>query len=225
MELKTFAGDNKGTSYVARGGNVSTGLYKNNCSGPNCLIGGNPFNHQVDTLCFYYKYTPSGNDTAQISLNFKKNGNAVNGTGLSILASAFYQYVEFPFNAGAPIDTVIVSIQSSSWRDTALTYIGSDLKIDEIHFKSQPLNTGIESYNASQGVQIFPNPSTGSFIVRNIDRFDLIRVISVYGQEINAVIKTDNGMANVTIDSPGIYFVYVNSRGKAAMQKVIVGKE
>src|SRR5581483_2428213 len=122
---------------AAQPGYISTGYYDNSCA---CMKGGFPYNKQVDTLAFYYKYAPTvATDSAQVSLSFFKNSIRIGGTGINLPASATYKYVELPFNRGTAPDTVLVFAESSLWLDSALTYLGADLKIDEMHFKSQPL--------------------------------------------------------------------------------------
>lgn len=225
-ELTTYLGDNNGNP-VARGASISTGYYPNNCGGPCPQLGGYPFSNQVDTLAFYYKYAPMGNDTAEVNIQFKFMGNPVSMMGMPIYnAASTYQYMEIYFNTGAPIDTAIVSFQSSNWRDSALSYVGTVLKVDEVHFKSQPQTTGIKMYDASVGIKVFPNPSQdGNFVVSNVGYYDLVRVMNVYGQEINAEIRKTNGTAQIHIPAAGAYTVFVNSSGKTTSLKVIVGKE
>jgi hypothetical protein len=224
-QLTTYLADNNGNP-VARAATVSTGYYPNFCGGPCTQIGGYPFSKQTDTLCFYYKYAPMGLDTAQVNLNFKKYGvGNVFSTGMPLSTAANYQYKEVVFNTMNPIDTAIVSFESSSWRDSALSYIGSVLKVDEVHFHSQTLTTGIKMYDASIGVKVFPNPSAdGNFVVSNIEQHDLVRVLNVYGQEVSANITKQNGAAQIQINTPGAYFVYLNQRGKITTLKVIVAK-
>src|SRR5258706_2788383 len=133
MELQTYLGDNNGNP-AAQAGQVGTGYCSGN--GPSCTWqGGYPFSNQLDTLSFWYKYAPSGSDSAQVNLTFKYNGNIVSGTNKNIYTPAStYQYAELPFNMGSPVDTVIIQLQSSSWNDTALSFIGSDFKVDNIAF-------------------------------------------------------------------------------------------
>ncbi|MBK5286491.1 MAG: T9SS type A sorting domain-containing protein [Bacteroidia bacterium] len=155
IELQTYLGNTSGNN-VAQAGMISTGYWDNNC---NCLMGGYPFSSQIDTLAFWYKYNPVNGDTAQVNLSFKNNGSVVSGANLNIYtAASTYQYAELPFNIGMTIDTVIVQIQSSSWSDTALAFIGSDLIVDDVHFKSQTV--GINHLHASSGLAGFsyPNP-------------------------------------------------------------------
>ncbi len=225
-EMTTYLGDNNGVPR-ANGGGVSTGYYVNNCGGPNCLKGGHPFTNQIDTLCFYYKYAPMANDTANVSIAFKNGGTTIWNQGSDVYgAAASYTYREIPFNTMATIDSVIVSFQSSQWGDTALVFIGSTFKVDEVHFKSQPLSTGISQYNPAMGIKAFPNPAAdGEFTISNAGQFDLVRVYNVYGQEVRAKVIKANGEAKVHIETPGAYTIFVNSRGKVSNLKVIVGKE
>jgi hypothetical protein len=225
-QLTTTQGDHNGVPN-ASAAQISTGYNLNNCQGMNCQRGGYPFTNQNDTLEFYYKYSPAGPDTAQMMLNFKKNGSQVWGTGWWTNSTyTTYQHVKVGFSIGSPIDTAIVSFQSSSWRDSTLNFVGSTLKIDEVHFTSQPLNTGIPMYEPAVGVKVFPNPATnGDFVVSNVGQFDLVRVMNVYGQEVNASIVKENQAAKIHVDTPGAYMVYVNARGKVTTLKVVVGKE
>lgn len=138
LELTTVKGDRNGTP-VAQPGQISTGYYPRDCNGDCTQMGGTPFTRQTDTLAFYYKYLPHGNDTASINLNFKKNHVNIWGMGMNLHASENYQYKEIPFNVGQAPDSVIIQIQSSVWNDTSISFVGSDLKIDMLHFKSRPL--------------------------------------------------------------------------------------
>ena len=229
VELKTYLGSKGGKtggSYsIAQGAGISTGYYPNNCNGNCQQKGGNPFTNQIDTLAFYYKYAPSGSDTASANLNFKKNGVFVSNSGTFLLASSSYKYVEIPFSLGTAVDSVIIGFQSSGWRDTTLGFIGSDFKVDEVHFKSQAMTTGIQPNEASTIYHVFPNPSLdGAFTLTNIKPFDLVRVYNVFGQEVSAELVKESNHANIQIHSSGAYFIQVNSSGKVFTQKIIVTK-
>jgi len=224
IELTTYMGDNNGVPRASAGG-ISTGYYLNNCGGPNCQRGGYPFTNQVDTLCFYYKYAPMNNDTGYAFLNFKNMGNVVSGASTDIFAAtSMYTYRELAFNTMTTIDSVIVSFQSSEWDDSTMASIGSVLKVDDVHFKSQP-SSGIHNYSAAAQKKIYPNPNNGIFTIENVDQHDLVRILNVYGQEVSALIKKENGSALVQVNVPGAYLVYINSRGKISQQRVVVGKE
>ncbi len=125
----------------ARPAQIMTGYYPD-CDG-NCYpIGGYPFDKQEDVLEFYYKYTPSGNDFASVSLYFKKSGNGMDGwyAGTNLYATSGYSYAEIPFNLPFVPDSVIIQFQSSKWETISIENIGSTLKIDEVCFRSQKNN-------------------------------------------------------------------------------------
>lgn len=220
MELTTYLGDNNGNP-VARGAQISTGYWDNVCG---CQKGGQPFTNQVDTLVFSYKYIPSGNDSAQISLNFKNNGTTVSGTGINLGASASYQTVSLPFNTFGVIDSVIFQAQSSKWQDSATSFVGSVLKIDEIHFKSQPLTTSILSYDEDNNIRIYPNPTNGKITVVGKD-ISLIEVYNIMGEIIqnttNSKKQTINEI-NLSNQPKGIYFVRIKDGSKNYTRKIVV---
>jgi hypothetical protein len=223
MELKTFAGDNNG-NLEARSGQISTGYWVNSC---NCQKGGSPFSNQVDTLTFYYKYAPSGNDSASINLNFKKNGTDIHWAGMTLHAANSYQYMELPFNVMQEPDTLIVQIQSSSHLNTALSFVGSDLKIDDLRFKSQtPLPSGIINYENDNSIVIFPNPSNGRFMIRGLKSgIQHMEVYSVTGEKIYTISKSNQLVTN-EIDlskfHKGVYFVKIYDGVKNYTKKVII---
>lgn len=224
VELTTYQGDNNGVPRASSGG-IGTGYWQNNCWGSNCLKGGYPFTNQVDTLAFYYKYAPLNNDTGVVSLNFKNGGTVFNSAAAFITSPASaYQYMKVGFNSAGTLDSIIVSFQSSGWNDTTLASVGTVLKIDDVHFLSQA-SSGINSYGPNVIRSIYPNPSNGQFVVENVDAHDLVRVLNVFGQEVNASIRKMNGEAHISVPAPGAYTVYINSRGRISNLKVVVGKE
>ncbi|MDP1726805.1 MAG: T9SS type A sorting domain-containing protein [Bacteroidota bacterium] len=150
IELKTFLGENKGQGAEARSGQISTGYWSEAC---NCMRGGTPFNTQYDTVVFWYKYAPASTDTAEIYLEFTKNGMQVGGAGIRLNATSFYYYMEVPLYAWQTPDTVKITVQSSLWNHTSTQYVGSSLKIDNLHFKSHTV--------------LFPGPVVGTITQPN----------------------------------------------------------
>ncbi len=126
------------------GGGVSaafatTGHFTNN--GPPKV--GYPYNKLVDTLVFFYKYLPADpNDSAHIDLSFSLNGVNNYGVQKFLHVSGGYQMVQVPFsNPGLAPDSLIINIASSTYSSYPIpaSYIGSDLKIDNMYFKSQKM--------------------------------------------------------------------------------------
>lgn len=205
LELKTTLSLDDLGNPIAQPGLLSTGYYNNNCG---CQQGGYPYTLKKDTLAFYYKYTPTvSTDSANISLQFKKNGAYVGFAGMDLPASAAYMYKEIPFDLGVvPFpDSVIVSIQSSLWTHELPTYIGADLKIDDLHFKSQSVVTGIRNSIYDKSIRFYPNPVKTFGIVEispeiNIQGMEL-RIYDLSGRTIKAIPITNHKM---TIDKNGL---------------------
>ena len=122
-----------------------------------------PFTQQIDTLAFWYKYTPTSIDEAIVFLYFKINGsNLDNSFGAYLSAAPTYTYMELPFDIGQIPDTAQVEFMSSFDADT-LTINGSVLKVDEVYFKSQPIMTSTLNKTRNNKLEIYPNPCNGIF--------------------------------------------------------------
>lgn len=137
LELQTqapsFGGGGTSAAYA------TSGHFTNN--GPS--RGGLPFSNQIDTLVFYYKYLPADpNDSANISIMFSLGGNFHYGIQKYLHTAGGYQMVQIPINVpvSAP-DSMIINLASSSYTTYPIpdSYIGSDLKIDNMYLKSQKI--------------------------------------------------------------------------------------
>lgn len=133
LELQTGTpgfGDNQ-----LRLGFASSGI-----PGQNTTIGGYPYSQQIDTLFFHYKYIPADiNDSANINLNFKKNGTFFSGYNKLLELSASYKQVKIPINLSQVPDSMIIFLNSSKTWSVPASYVGSDFKIDNMYLKSQML--------------------------------------------------------------------------------------
>jgi hypothetical protein len=220
LELKTVLDKTKNNNCTeARYSSVETGY----CTGSHCKwVVGNSFSNSIDTLAFFYKYVPTViTDSAQLNLIFKNNGSEIMRLIKNLGASASYQYIELPFVIGSTPDTVIVQIQSSLSQNIALMYVGADLKIDEMHFKTQPLTTGISNYENVNTISIFPNPATNNLTI-NIHKKSTIEILNIEGQ----IIKTiNNNGAEMVIDltnfSNGVYILKAKTDKGVTIKKFI----
>ncbi len=139
-------------------GNISN-TKNQNCN--NCQPkGGSPFSNQIDTLVFYYKYLPANfpsyTDSAEVNISFSKNGVWFDGRGVQLTPSiSGFTKIEIPFTLSQVPDTMQLNINSSRY-PALISYIGSDLIIDQLYFKSQKIPVSIFSLPASgcQGVPI-----------------------------------------------------------------------
>ena len=117
-------------------------LTSHNNNGP--PRGGTPYSTQIDTFVFHYKYIPANyptyTDSARVFVTFFKNGIQMMTNIWTLLAPSVsgYTKVELPFDVGSAPDTVLISFESSKY-PMQDSYVGSDLKVDEIYFKSQEL--------------------------------------------------------------------------------------
>jgi hypothetical protein len=150
------------------------------------------------------------------------------GRGIYLTASANYKYIEFPFSINQTPDSVIVDILSSNWNDTAQSFIGADLKIDEIHFKSQLLNTGILKFKNenTKSISVFPNPSNGRFqilslnvSIQNVEIYDVLGKSIYSNSKFNLLHSNEIDLSSV---QKGIYFVKVSDGIISYMNKIVI---
>jgi hypothetical protein len=216
LQLTTTLGNRNGIP-SAQPGSVTTGYFDNNC---NCQRGGKAFSNQKDTLAFWYKYSPVSNDNAEISLNFFKKGISIAWESKTLTASQNYQYVEKAFQIGNTPDTVILQIQSSLWTNSATTYVGSVLKIDNLYFKSQ-LHTQIIVPYENPDIRISPNNSTGKYWIQNFNsgilRFNVYNATGISVQPLSGALNEINIMNYPN----GIYFVKIHTNEKTLIKKII----
>jgi PKD repeat protein len=132
LELKSTQLNN--TNDSVNSSQASTGYY---VSGPES--GGYPYTHTVDTLKFNYKYIPGGssNDSASVQLAFKKAGVTFALQYMSLKAAASYTQAVISYSLTQIPDTIIVNINSSKRYRLPISYLGSDLKIDNMYLASQ----------------------------------------------------------------------------------------
>lgn len=222
IEIITFLGNNN-NGPAAQPGTISNGYYDDNSNG---MKGGYPFSNQIDTLVFYYKYAPADvNDNAEINVHFMKDGNSFDWAGTLLSASSNYQLIEIPFHLWQFPDTAIVQIQSTMWSDTLLSSIGANLKIDNIHFKSQPLNVGIPLLVTSGQISVFPNPSSGKFTIQNASGISQVKVRNLLGVIIfsQSNFRPEKQYEIDLSDFPkGIYFLEFSDGKKINTKKIVI---
>jgi hypothetical protein len=221
LEVQTYLGDRNGTPR-AQAGNISSGYYVCPSSpGPCYLYGGKPFSNNIDTLSFYYKYAPSSNDSALVDMSFKVGGNTIGFAGTTLGAAATYQYVEIPFNLGTTPDSVVVNILSSKWADTSTVYVGSDLKIDQLQFKSQPL--GLKTYVDNNSTSVFPNPSSGIVYIQSDSKVAELRIMDILGKQVySATVNNYRTIVDLSAQPKGIYFYELKNEKKIISGKLLI---
>ncbi|MGZ5220433.1 MAG: PKD domain-containing protein, partial [Chitinophagaceae bacterium] len=106
--------------------------------------GGLPFANMIDTLVLYYKYLPADpTDSAAVSMTFSKNGSFIFGVQKRLKVAGGYTIFQYPISIPGVItpDTVMISLASSSYTSYPIpaSFIGSDLKVDNMYLKSQKM--------------------------------------------------------------------------------------
>ena len=219
VELKTYLGQ-MNNHKAARPGYISTGYYTDNCNG-NCVEhGGFPFTNQIDTLAFYYKYAPSGKDSAVVNVNFKKNGSNVYGSGVILHAASSWTYKEIPFNIGQSPDSVIVDIQSSYYADSLVSFVGSTLIVDNVQFKSQPL-AAIFNVKADNSINIYPNPTSDAIQVTGINGKATIQVTDINGKVFLTKQVTSIETVSLSTLPQGVYLVKITTDNGVVQRKIV----
>ena len=227
VELTTFLGDNNGQP-AAQSAAISTGWFPNNCSGSCVEHGGLPYTATKDKLVFWYKYVPSGSDNAIVNLVFKKSGVTFFNSSMNLSASASYQRMEFPFDLIQTPDSVIINIGSSNWSNTALSYVGSDLKIDSIYFKSQQIVSGIKPVGSEQNDNflIYPNPSNGRIhIISKGANIESLDIYTVTGEKVYSMSNTGRQIITdqeLPVLATGIYFIKINDGKVVRTNKIVI---
>jgi hypothetical protein len=120
----------------------------------------------------------------------------------------------------------MIQIQSSSWKDTLLSYVGSDLKIDAIHFKSQALTTGIFSYKKDNSISVFPNPTTGRIQIQVSGvHVQSIEIFNATGEKVYSTLNFQQqtlNEADLSVFKKGIYFIEIYDGENFYSEKIVV---
>lgn len=146
LKLETIV-INGDTSYITHNGQISNGG----------ITGGHPFTIMSDTLIGFYKYIPSGNDTAAIVMSFQKNGSSFNQKFYLFQAQSSYTSFNVPFNVGQVPDSMFLVIASS----INGANVGSALYLDDLKLKSIVTNLNKES-SVFKDINLYPNPTSSS---------------------------------------------------------------
>ncbi|KAB2913647.1 MAG: T9SS type A sorting domain-containing protein [Bacteroidetes bacterium] len=181
--------------------------------------GGVPFTNMQDTLVFYYKYTPVGNDSAVVFISLFNQGNSVGGNGKFLAAASSYTRVEVPFQSMTAPDTFRLEFISSKY-PASISSLGSKLYIDEIQLKSQPLNTGVKQIFTSK-VSAYPNPATSNITLAFGENtaFTTLTVTDALGRIVNSM-AVESAIGSITVETDlmpsGVYFYQFSGTGVQA---------
>lgn len=215
LQLTTYLGEQDNLPSV-QSGFLTSGYWDNSCS---CIQGGMPYTLTKDTLAFWYKYAPQGNDQAQIYLHFLQNRLQIGGKLQNLNATSTYQYVEIPFELSNVPDHVVIQANSSKWENKSLSYIGSTLLLDNMYFKSTITN--VEKNVLKDKITLSPNPVRG---ILNINTSDVsitsIDLYDITGKKVYSSLSMVNNI-DVSALTNGVYFVRINTGKELLNYKIL----
>lgn len=216
------------TIYIDSNDVVSSVTNGHNSKSGGGYAGGIPFNKQIDTLTGYYKYIPSGLDSASIGIQFNKAGSPINYASKWLVATPSYTYFEIPFNLGPIPDTARIDISSSKW-PSKQSYNGSQLFIDELQWKSS-INANVNEYNGKPFAHTaFPVPGK-NYIDVSI-QLEQTTILELFIYDLNGKLVYQNGQkeylrgkntirVNTSNFVPGNYYYNIKSN----RQGIVSGK-
>lgn len=223
------------TGYVSVSGFLSYGRFEK--IGQTNYFYGWPFTARPDTLRFWYKFIPAGNDTGLAAIVLSKwNGNhVVIGLGLMPVFNniASYTMAEIPieyYSSETP-DTIMISFVSSfNSNPTA----GTMLFIDDI---SLDYPTGVKEITSNTPetflLTAYPNPFNPSTTIRyQIPEmsFVTIKVYDVLGNEIATIVNEEKTIGSYEVEfdaselTSGIYFYQLKADNYIETKKMVLLK-
>ena len=193
---------------------------KINTSPPSMILG-IPYSGHPEKLEFWSKYIPVDNDSASISLVFRK----WNGTSSDTIADAYIKIGATPtyslfqiyigYHSLAFPDTLILSFASSY---KSLARPGSTLFIDDVALTGW---VGIDESHTcgTNKVQLFPNPAKDNLnILAQIEEADNLQVFDS-SAKLAGVYKIHNYHSNINtaLFAEGVYFYYIRNDKNAIL--------
>jgi hypothetical protein len=152
-------------------GFMSLGQYSNN--GP---LGGFPYSEMPESVRFYYKTQLQTDDTAFVSIIFKKNGTPIDYKGGYIIQSASsYTLWEMPVALAQAPDTIFLAFSVGN-------SLGAQFTVDAFEFA---FNVSTNDKYKIQELVAFPNPARDylKFETQGIEEVLSIEIFNLKGQK------------------------------------------
>lgn len=197
LELNTISNQN---------GDTIGGIATNGQFDQNGMFGGVPYTGQPDAANFYYKYIPSGIDTAWASIQFKSGGSIIAQGGVQLSATGVYTMSSNLLSIPSTPDTMLITFFAGE-------NPGSQLIVDHLDFT---FPVGVNENIKIDRIESYPNPTTD---VLNI-RFELknsnivsANLLDITGKVLtsksfgNLASGTYNESFNTSSFTSGIYFI------------------
>jgi len=146
MVTQDYGGGNVQSAYITTG----------RMNGPG---GGLPYNFQNDTLIGYYKFIPSGGDSASVNISVTNHGTIVGGNGRFLAPASNYTLFKIGFTSSLAPDTMRIDFSSSKY-PISPSSVGSTLYLDGLILRSVLLGTQEIGKTPSNMLFTYPNPAT-----------------------------------------------------------------
>lgn len=207
--------------FITSRGDTSWSAITNGVFGQNQLEGGVPFTSSPIGIEFYYKYLPSGADTASFSVEFKETGQSSQWAGTQLYGTTTTYTLFSGFVPPVTPDSMIMSI----W---AGRNPGSQLKIDDINFVYP---VGMNEILSVEKLVAYPNPVKDVLNIRfNLkeDKDVSIRLLDVTGKEliVSKLGSLSSGVYNQQFNTSnynsGIYFIEFLIDGEKMVERFVV---
>jgi len=184
--------------------------------------GGQPFSQEIDTLAGYYKYFPSGNDSAAMQFIFQEQNIQIGYSEHSLKAASSCTYFQVPIHLNRTPDTMQLDISAKSVFSTGQ----STLYLDSLYFKSKK-NSWIANINCNFNIDVFPNPAQNQLNIRFSGKTPSEFDLKIYNLEGRLIIdkefNTGSSMVTLPIDqlNAGLYFYEITANGSVVRNKFV----
>lgn len=189
------------------------------------ISGGIPYTQRPARFKGWYKYNPSGNDTALIAIWIKHDTLEIGGGEVKIsnTTSGWTEFtVDINYSNNMTPDTINILFSSSSQRNNVP--VGSALDIDHIWLEGGSLGF-TRSFKVHTGFKLYPNPAKSyvKIIPELNTRVDYVNVYSSTGALVIHKAEFDREIAlNTSQLSNGLYFVEIRSNNASIVEKLII---
>ena len=189
------------------------------------ISGGIPYTQRPSRLKGWFKYSPTGADTALIAIWIKHDTLEIGGGEIKIsnTTSGWTEFtVDINYSNNMTPDTINILFSSSSQRNNVP--MGSALDIDHIWLEGGSLGY-TPSFKEHADFQLFPNPAkTYVKIIPELNtRVDYVNIYSSTGALIIHKTEFDQEITlNTSQLSRGLYFVEIRSNNSSKVEKLII---
>ncbi|MFM7216584.1 MAG: T9SS type A sorting domain-containing protein [Bacteroidota bacterium] len=183
-----------------------------------------------NSLCGYFKFMCSNNDTMSINIYLSYQGNEISSSHFTVDSTvANWTPFVLPLYPYVVADSARITIMACNI-EGAGAQGNSALYIDNLSFDTL-ISAGISGPITDNGIRIFPSPASDHVEITNLTPGESIKAIEVYDSSGRLVrlMESTNSSTNTTMDvyylEEGLYFITTRTlSGKAMTGKVVVSR-